>query len=115
MSRPQTIDVHAYILTEETAGLLRKNLRQLPVTITPIDNAAAALDLDGVVYRPFPRGGFDIARQRVLLASDYPYDMAMLDCTRRVRSLAISENDKGAIFAKNAEGLPPAPGRSGRR
>ena len=35
----------------------------MPVTITPIDAEAALLDVGGVAYRPFPRGGFDIAHR----------------------------------------------------
>ncbi len=33
------------------------------MTITPDDGESAALDVGGVVYRPFPRGGFDIAHR----------------------------------------------------
>ena len=51
------------MLTEETAALLRKEAAKVPVTITPIDVASATLDVGGVVYRPFPRGGFDIAHR----------------------------------------------------
>ena len=59
MSR--TIDVHTHILTQETAALLTK--AGVKVTITPTDAENAALDVNGVVYRPFPTGGFDIARR----------------------------------------------------
>jgi aminocarboxymuconate-semialdehyde decarboxylase len=63
MSGPRTIDVHTHVLTEETAALLRKEAPTVPVTITPIDDAASVLDVGGVAYRPFPRGGFDIAHR----------------------------------------------------
>ena len=63
MSTVRTIDTHTHILTEETAGLLSKAAPKVPVTITPIDAENAALDVGGVAYRPFPRGGFDIARR----------------------------------------------------
>ena len=33
------------------------------MTITPIDASCATLDVGGVAYRPFPRGGFDIAHR----------------------------------------------------
>jgi len=59
MSR--TIDVHTHIVTQETAALLRQ--AGVKVTITPDDAENAALDVGGVVYRPFPTGGFDIARR----------------------------------------------------
>ena len=35
---------------------------------------------------------------RVLLGSDYPFDMGTLDCVRQVRALAISEGDKATIL-----------------
>ena len=43
--------------------MLREAAPQVPVTITPVDAEAAALDVGGTVYRPFPTGGFDIARR----------------------------------------------------
>jgi aminocarboxymuconate-semialdehyde decarboxylase len=63
MSKPRSIDVHTHILTEETAALLRKEAPKVPVTIMPIDEAASVLDVGGIAYRPFPRGGFDIAQR----------------------------------------------------
>ncbi len=41
----------------------------------------------------------------VLLGSDYPYDMGMLDCVKHVRGLSISEADKDSILGKRAEVL----------
>jgi aminocarboxymuconate-semialdehyde decarboxylase len=61
MAKPRTVDTHTHILTEETAALLSK--AGVSVTITPIDQASATLDVGGVAYRPFPTGGFDIARR----------------------------------------------------
>jgi aminocarboxymuconate-semialdehyde decarboxylase len=60
MSQARTIDVHTHVLTEETAALLRKEAPKVPVTITPIDADNATLDVGGVAYRPYPRGGFDL-------------------------------------------------------
>ena len=48
-----------------------------------------------------------VGADRVLLGSDYPYDMAMLDCVAHVRGLNISDADKAAILTKNAERLLP--------
>ncbi len=59
----RTIDTHSHVLTEETAALLRAAAPKVPVTITPMDDAAAVLDVGGTAYRPFPRGGFDIAHR----------------------------------------------------
>lgn len=61
MPAVRTIDTHTHILTQETAALLSK--AGVKVTITPDDAESAALDVNGVVYRPFPTGGFDIARR----------------------------------------------------
>jgi len=63
MSEVRTIDVHTHVLTEETAALLRKEAPSVPVNITPIDAESATLDVGGVAYRPFPRGGFDLAHR----------------------------------------------------
>src|SRR5471032_2932404 len=63
MSKVRTIDTHTHILTQETAALLRKAAPKVPVTITPDDAESALLDVGGVLYRPFPTGGFDIARR----------------------------------------------------
>ena len=40
---------------------------------------------------------------KVMLGSDYPYDMAMLDCVSHVRGLKISDADKAAILYGNFE------------
>src|SRR5450631_866746 len=63
MSKVRTIDTHTHILTQETAALLRKAAPKVPVTITPDDAESALLDVGGVLYRPFPTGGFDIPRR----------------------------------------------------
>jgi aminocarboxymuconate-semialdehyde decarboxylase len=58
----RTIDTHTHVLTQETARLLSKEGAN--VTITPdADGANATLDVIGVVYRPFPRGGYDLAHR----------------------------------------------------
>ena len=46
-----------------------------------------------------------IGSGHVLLGSDYPYDMAMLDCVAHVRSLNISDADKATILGGHAETL----------
>jgi predicted TIM-barrel fold metal-dependent hydrolase len=38
----------------------------------------------------------------VLLGSDYPYDMGMMDCVRFVQSLDISEADRVIILGDEA-------------
>ena len=61
MVKQRTIDTHSHILTQETAALITK--AGVKVTITPADGEQAAFDVAGTVYRPFPTGGFDIARR----------------------------------------------------
>ena len=61
MPAVRTIDTHTHILTQDTAALLTK--AGVKVTITPDNADSAALDVNGVVYRPFPTGGFDIPRR----------------------------------------------------
>ena len=59
----RTIDTHSHVLTQETAALLREAAPKVAVTITPMDKDFAALDVGGTVYRPFPTGGFDVAKR----------------------------------------------------
>jgi aminocarboxymuconate-semialdehyde decarboxylase len=40
---------------------------------------------------------------KVMLGSDYPYDMGMMDCVKHVRGLKISDADKTAILQGNFE------------
>jgi aminocarboxymuconate-semialdehyde decarboxylase len=42
---------------------------------------------------------------RVLLGSDYPYDMGMLDCVRHVLSLTIPATDRATILSRQASAL----------
>jgi aminocarboxymuconate-semialdehyde decarboxylase len=44
-----------------------------------------------------------VGADHVMLGSDYPYDMAMLDCVNHVRGLTISDADKTAILSGNFE------------
>ena len=59
-----------------------------------------------------------VGASRVFLGSDYPYDMAMLDCVRHVRSLDISAADRETILGGHAAAIflaKPPPGGGGRR
>src|SRR5262245_38256592 len=42
---------------------------------------------------------------RVLLGSDYPYDMGTRDCVRQVRALSLAESDKATILGGAARAL----------
>ena len=86
MNSLRTIDTHTHVLTEETAALLRKEAPKVPVTITPIDKDSATLDVGGVAYRPFPRGGFDVAH-RLRDMGAMGVDVQLLSATpRRISS-----------------------------
>jgi aminocarboxymuconate-semialdehyde decarboxylase len=52
-----------------------------------------------------------VGAQRVMLGSDYPYDMGTPDCVRQVRALSISEAEREAILGRQASALfgSPAP------
>ena len=61
MTKLRTIDTHTHILTLETAALLTR--AGAKVTITPDDAEMSTLDVNGVIYKAFPTGGFDIPRR----------------------------------------------------
>jgi aminocarboxymuconate-semialdehyde decarboxylase len=44
-----------------------------------------------------------VGADKVILGSDYPYDMGMVDCVAHVRGLKISDADKQAILQGNFE------------
>jgi aminocarboxymuconate-semialdehyde decarboxylase len=44
-----------------------------------------------------------VGADKVMLGSDYPYDMGMMDCVKHVRGLKISDADKTAILQGNFE------------
>jgi len=46
-----------------------------------------------------------VGADHVLLGSDSPYDMGMMDCVSHVRSLNISDADKDKILNTSAEAL----------
>jgi aminocarboxymuconate-semialdehyde decarboxylase len=60
MNQARTIDIHTHILTEETIRLLRKEAPRIAPKLTPIDSGNAILEVAGVPYRPFPRGGWEV-------------------------------------------------------
>ncbi|RAI35839.1 hypothetical protein CH340_04780 [Rhodoplanes serenus] len=60
MPRGKTIDTHAHILSEETMRLIGREAPSIAPKLTPIDTGFAVLEVGGVPYRPFPRGGWDL-------------------------------------------------------
>jgi aminocarboxymuconate-semialdehyde decarboxylase len=60
---PRTIDTHTHVLADDTIKLLQKEIPSLGLKLTPFDADNAVIEVAGVPYRPFPRGGHDIARR----------------------------------------------------
>jgi aminocarboxymuconate-semialdehyde decarboxylase len=63
MDRPRTIDVHTHILTEEAIRLLGREAPKIAPRLMPIDADTFVLEVAGVPYRPFPRGGFEVEQR----------------------------------------------------
>ena len=66
----------------------------------PPDAALDTLYFDTIVHSR-PALEFLVATagaSRVLLGSDYPFDMGTLECARQVRALAVSDADKATIL-----------------
>jgi aminocarboxymuconate-semialdehyde decarboxylase len=60
---PRTIDTHTHILDDDTIKLLQKEIPRLGLKLTPFDADNAVIEVAGVPYRPFPRGGHDVERR----------------------------------------------------
>ena len=58
-----TIDTHTHLLADATIKLLQKEIPRLGLKLTPIDGGNSVLEVAGVAYRPFPRGGHDLAQR----------------------------------------------------
>jgi aminocarboxymuconate-semialdehyde decarboxylase len=63
MTTPRTIDIHAHILAEDTMALMRKEAPQIGPRLERVDDDFAVLTVAGSPYRPFPRGGWDMAKR----------------------------------------------------
>jgi aminocarboxymuconate-semialdehyde decarboxylase len=63
MTGPRTLDIHTHVLTEEMIELIRREAPKVAPKMTAIDADSFMLEIAGTPYRPFPRGGFDIARR----------------------------------------------------
>jgi len=60
---PRTIDTHTHVLADDTIKILQKEIPSLGLKLTPFDADNAVIEVAGVPYRPFPRGGHDIERR----------------------------------------------------
>lgn len=59
----RTIDTHTHVLADDTIKILQKEIPPLALRLTPADDDNSVLEVAGVAYQPFPRGGHDIKRR----------------------------------------------------
>ena len=59
----RTIDIHTHVLADATMERMQQEIPRLKLKLAPVDTDNAVLEVAGVPYRPFPRGGHDIARR----------------------------------------------------
>jgi len=59
----RTIDTHTHILADATIKLLQKEIPKLGLKLAPYDDENSVIEVAGVAYRPFPRGGHIIERR----------------------------------------------------
>jgi len=57
---PRTIDTHSHILADATIKILQREMPSLGLKLTPYDAENSVVEVRGVPYRPFPRGGHDL-------------------------------------------------------
>jgi aminocarboxymuconate-semialdehyde decarboxylase len=67
----RTIDTHTHILADATIKLLQKEIPSLGLKLAAHDAENSMLEVAGVPYRPFPRGGHNIeARLKDMAAAE---------------------------------------------
>ena len=61
----RNIDTHTHILADATIKLLQKEIPKLGLKLTPYpyDDENSVIEVAGVPYRPFPRGGHNVERR----------------------------------------------------
>src|ERR1700733_13449852 len=62
-SMTRTIDTHTHVLADDAIKILQKEIPSLGLKLTPFDADNAVIEVAGVPYRPFPRGGHDIEQR----------------------------------------------------
>jgi aminocarboxymuconate-semialdehyde decarboxylase len=63
MNAVRTIDVHAHILADDTIALWQKKAPKTAPKLSEIDADFSVIEVAGVPYSPFPRGGRDLERR----------------------------------------------------
>jgi aminocarboxymuconate-semialdehyde decarboxylase len=59
----RTIDTHTHVLSDSAIKRLQKEIPSLGLKLTPIDADNSVIEVAGVAYKPFPRGGHQIERR----------------------------------------------------
>ncbi len=59
----RTIDTHTHVLADPTIRLLQQEIPKLGLKLSPYDDDNSVIEVAGVPYRPFPRGGHNIERR----------------------------------------------------
>ena len=77
MAELRGIDVHAHIITEETIGLINKEAPSFKLELREVDGDFGTMDFNGVVYKKFPRGGWDVDK-RLADMDKAQYDLQVL-------------------------------------
>ena len=109
---PKSIDVHAHILAEDTMQMIAKEAPSLGLKLTPIDQEFAVFELNGVPYKPYPRGAWDL-ETRFRHMKEAEVDMHVLSNTPQTflynvdaalnATVAAIQNDQ---FAKHVKDYP---------
>src|SRR5579872_5184077 len=60
---PRTIDTHTHVLDDDTIKILQKEIPRLGLKLSSLDADNSLIEVAGVPYRPFPRGGHDVERR----------------------------------------------------
>ena len=98
MQHNKTIDVHAHILSEETMRLMSKEAPSIALKRTPIDHDFSVLEFAGAVYKPFPRGAWDM-EQRLRDMDAAGVGMQVLSNTPQTFLYAIDASLNAALAA----------------
>ena len=115
MTAGRVIDAHAHILSEETMALMRKAAPGIGPSLERIDDDFAVLTVAGSPYRPFPRGGWDMAKRfsdmdaagvDVQVVSNTPQTFLYNQEAALTAALAALQNDQiAAAVARHPERL----------
>ncbi|MGB6537226.1 MAG: amidohydrolase family protein [Xanthobacteraceae bacterium] len=59
----RTIDTHTHVLADDTIKILQKEIPGLRLKLEAYDADNSVIEVAGVAYRPFPRGGHNVERR----------------------------------------------------